>query len=235
MNNNLLQIKIKQRLNKLSTFDYSNIECWQIAEAFNKAQIQWVARQIQGINARNEGSESTLRKIDSLQKLLTVKELTGNTNDITYFETESLPLDYLDYKRISIKGKHKLCEEPRMFVVYLAQESDVDVLLTDSLSNPNFEWAETFCTIIGNKIKIYTDNQFDVIQPTLTYYRKPRNIQFINCVNLENGQTSTANVECELKDDVIEILIDEAASILAGDIESIMQYQRNAQSAEKNT
>jgi hypothetical protein len=122
-----------------------------------------------------------------------------------------------------------------MFVVYLAQESDVDVLLTDSLSNPSFEWAETFCTIIGNKIKIYTDNQFDVIQPTLTYYRKPRNIQFINCVNLENGQTSTANVECELKDDVIEILIDEAASILAGDIESIMQFQRNAQSAEKNT
>jgi hypothetical protein len=122
-----------------------------------------------------------------------------------------------------------------MFVVYLAQESDVDVLLTDSLSNPNFEWAETFCTIIGNKIKIYTDDQFDVIEPKLTYYRKPLNIQFINCVNLENGQTSAANVECELKDDVIEILIDEAASILAGDIESIMQFQRNAQSAEKNT
>lgn len=235
MNNNLLQIKIKQRLNKLSTFDYSNIECWQIAEAFNKAQIQWVSRQIQSLNSRNEGNESTLRKIDSLQKLLTVKELLGNTNNKNYFETETLPADYLDYKRISAKGKHKSCEDARTFVVYLAQEADVDLLLSDDLSNPNFEWAETFCTIIGNKIKIYTNNEFDIVTPKLTYYRKPLNIQFINCINLENGQTSTANVECELKDDVIEILIDEAASILAGDIESIMQYQRNSQSADKNT
>ena len=35
MNNTTLQIKFKQRLNKLASNDYDNLECWQIVEAFN--------------------------------------------------------------------------------------------------------------------------------------------------------------------------------------------------------
>ena len=50
MNNSLLQIKIKERLNKLDSDDYENISCWQIQEAFNKAQREWVRRQVNGIN-----------------------------------------------------------------------------------------------------------------------------------------------------------------------------------------
>ena len=46
MNNQILQLKIKQRLNKLDSNDYDNIEHWQIIEAFNKAQIQWVRRNL---------------------------------------------------------------------------------------------------------------------------------------------------------------------------------------------
>jgi hypothetical protein len=44
-----------------------------------------------------------------------------------------------------------------------------------------------------------------------------------------------ANVECELKDDICEIIVDEAASILAGDIESMNQYQREIQNAQRNS
>ena len=36
------------------------------------------------------------------------------------------------------------------------------------------------------------------------------------------------------KDDIVEILIDEAVSVLAGDIENINQYQRGTQSAERS-
>jgi hypothetical protein len=42
-------------------------------------------------------------------------------------------------------------------------------------------------------------------------------------------------VDCELKEDICEILVDEAASILAGDIESMNQYQRNLQNSVKNS
>ena len=37
MNNATIQLKVQQRLNKLASQDYDNIECWQIVEAFNKA------------------------------------------------------------------------------------------------------------------------------------------------------------------------------------------------------
>ena len=39
MNNTTLQIKFKQRLNKLASNDYDNIQCWQIVEVFNKAVL----------------------------------------------------------------------------------------------------------------------------------------------------------------------------------------------------
>jgi hypothetical protein len=52
MDNKLIQLKIKQRLNKLASFDYDNIESWQIQEAFNKAQLEWTRRVIHGLTPR---------------------------------------------------------------------------------------------------------------------------------------------------------------------------------------
>lgn len=233
MNNNLLQIKIKQRLNKLSSLDYDNLECWQIAEAFNKAQIEWVRRQLHGTNAYKEGDENSIRRIDDLQKLLTTINITGSMAGEIYFEANTLPENYLEFKRVSIKGKTDNCPD-RPFIVYLAEESDIDLLLSDKFSKPSFEWAETFCTLVGNRIRIYTNGEFQVINPRLNYYRKPVEVQFFNCVNLNTGSTVTADVTSEFKDDIVELICNEAASILAGDIESIMQYQRNEKSAERN-
>ena len=36
MLNSAIVIKLKQRINKLDSQDYDNIECWQAIEAFNK-------------------------------------------------------------------------------------------------------------------------------------------------------------------------------------------------------
>ena len=70
MNNNLLRIKIYGRLNKLSSFDYDNIECWQIVEAFNKAQLEWVRRQIQASPNNPDFDESSKMQIDDVQNIL---------------------------------------------------------------------------------------------------------------------------------------------------------------------
>lgn len=234
MNNNLLQIKIKERLNKLSSLDYDNLECWQIAEAFNKAQIEWVRRQLRGTNNYKDGDESSIRRIDDLQKLLTTINLNGSQVDPVYFEIESLPTNYLEFKRVSIHGKTDNCPNSRTFVVYLAEEADVDLLLSDKFSQPSFEWGETFCTMVSNKIRIYTNKEFQVINPKLNYYRKPVEVQFVGCVDLNTGNTITTDVTSEFKDDIVELICDEAASILAGDIEAMTQYQRNEKSAERN-
>lgn len=233
MNNNLLQLKVKERLNKLSSNDYDNIECWQIAEAFNKAQLEWVRRQLHGNNLYKEGDEQSKRRIDDLQVLLTSAPLQCTMTQ-QYFQSGAIPQDYLEFKRVSIQGKNDECGL-RPFVVYQAEEADVDVLMRDPNTRPSFEWAETFCTLIDNRIRIYTNGAFTIDKnPSLTYYRQPKPVQFKNCSNPETGELFTVDQISEFKDDIVELIIDEACAILAGDIESISQFQRGTQQAERN-
>ena len=82
MLNSVLVIKVKQRINKLDSQDYDNIECWQIVEAFNKAQVEWVRRQIHGINATKEGDEESTRRIDDLQLLLSTATVKLTKKDV---------------------------------------------------------------------------------------------------------------------------------------------------------
>jgi len=231
MQNSVLTIKIKQRLNKLDSQDYDNIECWQIVEAFNKAQVEWVRRQLHGINIVKEGDEQSTRRKDDLQVLLVTDTLNLVNNKI-YFRG-GIPENYLQWKRVDVFANKGCCDKRRL-TVYLAEEGNLNQLLRDKAKQPNFEWAETFATLKGNGVNIYTNGEFDVQAADLIYYRQPIKIQIQNCVDPYTGIASTTEVECEFKDDIIELIIDEAVSILAEDIESGNQFTRGTQTAERN-
>lgn len=231
MLNSTIEIKIKQRLNKLDSQDYDNIECWQVVEAFNKAQVEWARRQLHGINIVKEGDEGSTRRKDDLQVLLTTEAFSLINEQ--YYYSGKLPQEYLQWKRVDVYAKNECCEKRRM-TVYLAQEGDLNLLLRDKSKQPNFEWAETFATLIGNTTHIYTDGKFEIQSADLIYYRQPIKIQIQGCVDPYTNIQSTQNVECEFKDDIIEILIDETVSIIAGDIESGNQFSRGTETAERN-
>jgi hypothetical protein len=233
MTNVLLQIKIKQRLNKLASLDYDNLECWQIQEAFNKAQIEWVRRQIYGLHTRREGSEQTTGLIDDLRVLLNTKMITPVSKEIFY--EGQLPTDYFYYIRVDAMAKSECCPEPRRMTVYEVEEANMGILLTSSTKGPNFEWAETLSTLVGDKVRVYTNNEFDITSMNLVYYRRPADVKFNGCVDPSTGQSINADTTCEFKDDIAEILVDEAAAILAGDIESMNQYQRELQNVQRNS
>ena len=235
MNNTTLQLKIKQRLNKLDSQDYDNFECWQIVEAFNKGQVEWVRRQIQGVNIAKAGDEQTRMRISDLQILLKTESLVMDTMD-TYSQSQIIPSDFMYFKRVNVHAHKDCCETKNdMAVIYLAEEENVPLLLGDDLKKPSFEWGETFCTFVGNRLRVYTGNDFDVKSAEIMYYRFPVNIQLAGCVDPYTLQASGADVECEFKDDIAEILIDEAVQILAGDIESITQYQIAQTNSQTNT
>ena len=132
MENSTLFIKLKQRLNKLDSNDYDNIECWQFIEAFNKAQIEWCRRNLHGGNMYKEGDELSKKRIDDLQPLLIELSLTGNVTD-TYFEATNFPIDtYLEYKRVTTQAKDDCCT-PRSMTVYLAEEITLLVMVVNHL------------------------------------------------------------------------------------------------------
>lgn len=235
MNNTTLQLKIKQRLNKLDSQDFDNIQCWQMVEAFNKGQVEWVRRQIQGLNITKTGDEQTTMRVDDLQRLLIEERLDMNSRD-TYYESGVLPSNYMYYKKVNIHAHKDCCETRRdMTVTYLAEEENIALLLSDALKRPSFEWGETFCTFVGNHLRVYTGNDFEVATAILMYYRFPALVQIAGCSDPYSLQVSTTDVECEFKDDIAEILVDEAVQILAGDMESITQYQLAQTSTQSNT
>lgn len=231
MQNSVITIKIKQRLNKLDSQDYDNLECWQIVEAFNKAQVEWARRQLHGMNAVKEGDEESNRRKDDLQVLLNTQPLSVANQQVFY--SGAIPANYLQWKRVDAYAKQDCCDDRRM-TVYLAEEANVNLLLRDKGKQPNFEWAETFATLKDNLVNIYTNNQFEIQSAALTYYRQPVNIQIQGCIDPYTGVQSTVEVQSEFKDDIIEVIIDEAAAILAGDIESGNQFSRGTETAERN-
>jgi hypothetical protein len=231
MLNSTITIKIKQRLNKLDSQDYDNITCWQVVEAFNKAQVEWSRRQLHGINLTKEGDEGSTRRKDDLQILLQTFEL--NIANKEYYYTGLLPDNYLQWKRVDVITRKECCDKRRM-MVYLAEEGNLRELLRDKSKQPSFEWGETFATLKGGNVNIYTNDEFQIDQADLVYYRQPVKIQIDGCVDPYTNLASAVNVECEFKDDIIELIIDEAASILAGDMESGNQFSRGTEGAERN-
>lgn len=232
MNNITIQLKVKERLNKLDSQDYDNLQAWQIIEAFNKGQVDWCRRNLHGNNLYKTGDEGSKRRIDDMQILLSEVNINLAKKDL-YYESPTLPSDYFEWKRISAKSKTDCCDNRRM-VIYLAEEANVDTLLRDQYKKPSYEWGETFCTLNGGKVRIYTNNEFEIATAKLTYYRQPRYIQITGVVNPYTNLVSAVDVESEFKDDIVEVLIDEAAKILAGDIESINQISIQDNSVENN-
>lgn len=231
MLNSTITIKIKERLNKLDSQDYDNIQCWQIVEAFNKAQVEWVRRQLHGINVVKEGDEGSTRRKDDLQVLLKTESLPSVSGG--YFYSASIPDNYLQWKRVDISAKKGCCDS-RPMMVYLAEEGNLRELLRDKAKQPNFEWGETFATLIGGKVHVYTNKEFEIENLSLIYYRQPVRIEISGCVNPYTSIESTQEILCEFKDDIVELIIDEAASILAGDTESVNQFSRGTEGAERN-
>jgi hypothetical protein len=234
MNNATILLKIQQRLNKLASSDYDNIEPWQIIEAFNKGQVAWCRRNLHGLNVKQTGDEQSKRRIDDLQVILTEVDITLVKEDLYYTTNTGLPDNYFEWKRVSGYAKNDCCDDARKMVIYLAEEANVDELLRDKMKQPNFDWGETFCTLKNGELRIYTNNEFDIPDASLSYYRQPLRIEIAGVVDPYTQAISPVDVECEFKDDIIELFVDEAAKILAGDIESFNQVQTASQQVEGN-
>ena len=218
MDSRLVEIKFDERLNKLASEDYANITCWQKREAVNKGQLEWVRRQIHGTNLLKEGAENSRMRVDDIQILLKNKVL-NITDKGLYYESESIPEDYGWFSSVLIYGSKGSCNNELMLDVHHIEEANVNEWLSDWSKKPSFEYRQCFYTFSGNKMRIYTNEDFQINSIELVYYRLPRKFDIEDCEWYD--KTPGVMVGLEFKDDVCELIIDESVSIIAGDIEHI--------------
>lgn len=226
MNSLNAAIKIEQRLAKISSSDVRDIRLWQMEEAANKAVLDYFRRNKHGGNQYREGDEQTVQQVDDFQLLLKTADLsvTGSKNK-AYAATAPLPKDYLYFKRLTPNCTKAACTYVQIRST-LIEEANVDEYLRDYDSQPSFDFEECFHTLIGNTAHIYHNGDFTVVDATLTYYRQPLMLHFVD--------QAKAPVDWEWKPDVAEQIIDETVKILAGDIESLNQNALADGRTEKN-
>lgn len=217
-----LIIKIRLRINKLDSQDYENIPIWQILETYNRAQLLFARKNLHGGNIYREGDEKSKRRIDDFNKLL--KEVSIPLIQKDRYVVISKPQDYMLFKRVSIKACKGECVDDN-FTVYLAEEANVDILLGNRLYAPSFSWRETFCTITEEGIKVYHNNDFDIEDAKLIYYRYPLMVQKAGQFALHLKGNAPNDVDPEFTEDTLENIIDFTAQMLSSDIESIQQFQ----------
>lgn len=231
MDARLVNIKLLGRLNKLASGDYENLDCFYKVEAINKAQVEWVRRQIHGSNLYKEGDEQSTMRVDDLQKLLKTRKL-NTTNKGLYAESDLIPEDYGWFKTLLIYGTQEECANQLMLDIHHIEEANVTEWLGDWSKKPSFEFRQCFYTLSGNTVRVYTNDEFQISKLELVYYRKPQEFSLEGCDKIDGSESKYSDIE--FKDDVAEIIIDEAASILAADIEHISAYQVTSKRKEEN-
>lgn len=232
MNNNLLQLKIKDALNKLDSKDYDNIECYKIMMAVNKAQFEIVRETLDPKIQGKQGVEQSTSRIGDLQILLDSVDLKG-TNKPRYFESVELPKNYNRYSRVDAYAKSEECPDKRILKIDLAEVANESDFARDTNYRADFDWAETTSTVQGNKIRIAT-RDFIVLDAELVYYRNPRLVKIAGCKDPETGDMITVDSELEFKRDFNEIIVNKAVEILSVNLDDYnraqFQHQQNQMS-----
>lgn len=224
--------KIDLRLNKQFGEDYDNIECSETVEAVNKGQLEWIRRQLHGINQTREGDEESKRRVDDLQILLKNKKL-QYTNKAIYAESELLPKDYGWFKSIRVTGeKENGCGPALIEDLHHIEEANVNEWLSDWAKEPSFEYRQAFYTLSGNKVRVYTNGDFKISSLELVYYRQPKEFDIEGCPKYDDKLGKDSGLE--FKRDICELIVDEAASVIAADIEHLTAHNLTKQRNETN-
>ena len=227
-----IKIKYLLRLNKVASSDHSNIQDWQIRESFNKGQLEWVRRQIHGINSTKEGDEESKIRVDDLNVLLNNPPLSLSfTKHDNYVISETLPENYAYFKRVLVNVSKGECPSQQLGYCYFIEEANAEMWQSDTNKKPSFEWSASFFTIVNNRIKVYTNNEFNIDKISLIYYRFPQDIDFLGCEHLD--ETIGTDIDCEFKKDVAELLVDEGVEIMKIDLE-MQNVQLSSQRKELN-
>jgi len=210
-----LLYKIDQKLNKLSSNVHQGIPLEDKILALNEAQIAMVKTKIDGQAIPNKlGMDAMKKRYEDIQSLivdftensLSLKLANSDLNqwDASLSQLEPRYMLYADSYFLADKGK---CKNHIIWINKdLLKHGDVQFLLNNEHYKPSFEYQETFNSMSGGKISVFTDGTFTPTKLFVMYVRYPDYIDKSGYVKFDGELSIDTN--CELADYLEDELVD---------------------------
>ena len=217
-----LLYKIDQRLNKLSSNAHQQVPLEDKILALNEAQVAIIKTKLGGFSVPNKlGMDSYKKRYEDIENLIV--DFTKNTlslvetNPVIHqWEADLTKLQpkYMMYADCFFLAEKGICKEHVIWINKdLLKHGDVQFLLNNDHYKPSFEYQESFNSISGEKLSIFTDGTFTPTKLFVMYVRYPDYIDKAGYVKFDGTRSSNKN--CELKDYLEDELLDETVLNLA--------------------
>lgn len=223
-----LLYKIDQRLNKLSSNDHQEVQLEDKILALNEAQLKLIKQKFTGVSTPSRLGFGAFKKryqdiegllVDFNENSLSLEEVDNSINQWST-SLEKLQPKFMFYADAYVLADKGRCKDHIIWINKdLVKHGDIQFLINNEDFKPSFEYQETFNTITGGDISIYTDGTFTPNVLKLLYVRYPDYIDKEGYVDFNNNPSVTRN--CELPEELEDELLDLTVTNLADYTENI--------------
>lgn len=189
--------KIHLLLNKNNEDSNINIETSNLVLLFNREALRFLQDYIE----KNNSSDNILN-IQNLIKEDVELKYKQKLKDRYIYE---LPEDYFQLIHDKSKSKISKNECEKEVYNYIVKPNNIGGFLKDTFNQPSFEWERGVGSLTGNNLNIYVTD-FKVESTTITYYKKPIEIDVKGYINLENKPSK--DIDTDISDIIVEQIID---------------------------
>ena len=237
-----LLYKIDQKLNKLSTNEYQQINLEDKILALNEAQIKLIKQRVDGFGTVSGlGLDAFKKRYEDIQKL--IENYEDHALDLTltnpllhqwtaYVDT-LVPkyMFYIDSYFLANKGR---CTDRIIYInKELVKHGDITVLINNTHYKPSFEYQETFNNINSNQISVYTDGTFTPTKLYLSYLRYPKYIDKEGYITINGDPSITQDCELQtyLEDELLDITV-QSLAMYTENVSAVQSAQMRIQTNE---
>lgn len=216
----------KQKLNKIDSQKYRNLQIPEIDWKLNEAQEVFVKIIAEPRFNNLLGFEVNQRTIDDIRSIVVNQKL--NTSDCqvpSIFDESSficgLPSDYWYFLSAKIYADKEGCKDKLLKKVRVLQDDDEEDL--SPFDRSSFEWGEVNIRFINEGIKVFTEGDFTVSKVCINYIKQLSRIH--NAQDYQGGSyialdgvTLSGSQSCELPVGTHREIVDLAVAITSGDL-----------------
>ncbi len=203
-------------VNRSATNNKVAVDFGRFIISFNKEQINYLKNTLE---RRNEDD------IRNVQVCLVLDSQLTFTNSTDIFDRYALPGNYFDFKNLRVKVSTDCCKDADMTVFEMKMEDEQE-LLADPDNRPSFEYRETFYTMSSGQMVIWKPEDTAITSVKLSYYRYPAQVDIAGYIRTD-GSTSTADVDPEFDDKVVNKILLMMAKEFSADTGDAESYNLN--------